>query len=72
MNEPTNPKAELRELFQRASALAGELGLDLDDYMRIAWQSYMDERPGLREQLEDIRLVAEIEALRLAGKVGMA
>jgi len=72
MNEPFNPKAELRELFLRASAQAGELGLDLDDYMRMAWQSYMDERPGLREQLEDMRLVAEIEAMRLAGKVGVA
>jgi hypothetical protein len=56
----------------RASALAGELGLDLDDYMRLAWQSYMDVRPGLREQLEDIRLAAEIEAMRVAGKVGIA
>jgi hypothetical protein len=72
MNEPINPKAELRELFMRASALAGELGLDLDDYMRLAWQSYMDVRPGLREQLEDIRLAAEIEAMRVAGKVGIA
>ena len=72
MNELTTPKAELRDLLLRASALAGELGMDLDDYMRIAWQSYMDERPGLREQLEDMRLVAEIEAMRLAGKVGVA
>jgi hypothetical protein len=72
MDESFNPRADLREAFRRASALAGELGLDLDDYMRMAWQSYMDERPGLREQLEDIRLVAEIEAMRLAGKVGIA
>jgi hypothetical protein len=72
MDETFNPRFELREAFRRVSSLAAELGLDLDDYMRLAWQAYMDERPGLREQLEDIRLVAEIQAMRLAGKVGIA
>ena len=72
MSKPTHPIAELREVLGRAAAQAATEGVELDDFMRFAWQSYMDAKPGLREQLEDLRLSAEIAELREAGKVGRA
>jgi hypothetical protein len=72
MTNPTNPIAELREVLGRAASQAVREGVDLDDFMRFAWQSYMDAKPGLREQLEDLRISAEIAAMRQLGKVGLA
>lgn len=68
----TNPVLELREHLLKAATLAAELNVDLDAFMRSAWQAYMEARPGLREHLEDLELVARIEELRKAGKIGAA
>jgi hypothetical protein len=72
MNQPTHPVAALREILATAATKAAEEGVDLDDFMRVAWQSYMDAKPGLREQLEDLRLTHELAELREQGKVGLA
>jgi hypothetical protein len=69
---PANPLLALREHLQRAAALAAELNIDLDAFMKAAWQAYMEARPGLREHLEDLQLVAQIDALRKAGRLGSA
>ena len=72
MTNPTHPIADLREVLASAASKAAEQGLDLDDFMRAAWQSFMDAKPGLREQLEDLRLTQELAELRELGKVGLA
>ncbi len=72
MEKQANPIAELREVLGAAAAMAAQEGTDLDDFMRLAWQSYIDAQPGLREQLENLRLTQEIAELREAGKVGLA
>ena len=72
MTNPINPVAELREVLASAASKAAEHGLDLDDFMRFAWQSFMDAKPGLQEQLETMRLTKEIAELREMGKVGLA
>lgn len=68
----THPVLELREHLLKAATQAAELNVDLDAFMRGAWQAYMEARPGLREHLEDLELVARIEELRKAGKIGAA
>jgi hypothetical protein len=72
MTNPTDPIAELREVLGRAAAQAATEGVDLDDFMRFAWQSFMDAKPGLQEHLEDIRLTRELAHLRQQGKLGLA
>jgi hypothetical protein len=66
------PAMELRRLLLEAAAQAAELDIDLDTFMKSAWQAYMEARPGLREHLEDLQLVAQIEALRGAGRIAKA
>jgi hypothetical protein len=64
--------AELREHLLRAATGAAAHGVDVDQFMRVAWLAYMEANPGLREQLEDLQLAAQVEALRRNGRVGQA
>ena len=57
-------------LLRRAAKLAGEL--DSDAFMQAAWQAYLDERPGLREALEDKELRVQLKKLRKKGLIGLA
>ena len=40
--------------------------------MSAAWNAYLDARPGLRQQLEDKQLKAQLRKLRKRGLVGQA
>ena len=71
MAEQNKPET-VTQLFQRAAALAVERDLDLDAFMRGAWQAYVDGRPGLREQLEDQALRQQLDELRAAGQIAKA
>jgi len=62
----------IRELLAEAASLAADNGVALDVYMGAAWQSFMDARPGLREQLEEMQLAAELDQLRREGHIGQA
>ncbi len=62
----------LRDLLDHAAALSVVQEVLLDDFMRTAWQAYMDARPGLREQLEDRKMTARLDELRARGQVGRA
>jgi hypothetical protein len=64
--------AHIRELLAEAASLAADSGVALDVYMGAAWQSFMDARPGLREQLEEMQLAAELDRLRRTGHIGQA
>jgi hypothetical protein len=64
--------SEVGELLSRAAAMCAEHGIDLDTFMRIAWNAYVEARPGFREYLEELQLAAQIDQLRRAGKLAEA
>jgi hypothetical protein len=70
MEEPSG--GEVVQLLRRAARLAVERGADTDTFMQAAWTSYLDACPGLREELEDKELLAQLETLRLRGQVADA
>jgi hypothetical protein len=65
---PRDPGA----LLHNAAELAAAMGVDLDTWMKEAWSAYVDARPGLREHIEDMQLIAQIAALRQSGRIGQA
>ncbi len=69
---PAHRLLDLHEHLRAAAAVAAELDVDLDAFMRSAWQAYMDARPGLQQHLEDLQLAARLEEMRQAGRVGEA
>jgi hypothetical protein len=71
-SEVTTPGRELSALLSRAGKLAAAMGVELDAWMRAAWSAYVDARPGLREHLEDMQLIAQLTALRESGRIGQA
>ena len=60
-------KSPFQELLALAASAAGET--DLDSFMRAAWSAFVDARPGLRERLEELRFLAELESLREQGRL---
>jgi hypothetical protein len=59
--------------FQEILAQAADVAdVDLDAFMHAAWAAYVDARPGLRERLEELRLTAQLEALRERGEMPQA
>lgn len=65
-------QAEVGVLLQRAAALCSEHGVDADAFMSGAWSAYIESRPGLRAQLEEAHLTAQLDELRKLGKMGEA
>jgi len=63
---------EASELIARAAELCVEHGVDLDTFMRGAYSSYLEARPGLAEQLADQKLAAQLEVMRSAGRIASA
>jgi hypothetical protein len=69
---PETAIARLRAAMHEAAAAAVELGVELEPWMQAAWAAYVEHRPGLRAQLEDLQLANQIEELRQRGQVGEA
>ncbi len=67
-----SPARELSALLSRAGALAASLGISLDAWMKDAWNSYVDAQPGLREHIEDMQLLAQLNQLRQSGRISQA
>jgi hypothetical protein len=63
---------EAVQLLHRAAQLAAERGADSDLFMQAAWTAYLDARPGLRQELEDKELRAQLKKLRKLGMVAEA
>lgn len=63
---------EIATLLERAAQLAAANGINGDAFKRAAWNAYLDARPGLREELEDRQLRAQLRKLRKRGLVGSA
>ena len=49
---------EMTTLLRTAAALAAANGVSLDLFADVAWQAFLDAKPGLREELET-RALAE-------------
>lgn len=62
----------VEELLIAAAALCAEHDVDPDAFMHAAWTACLDSRPGLREQIADAQLTAQVENLRARGQVGSA
>ena len=63
---------QLAKLLREAAAVAVENGLDVDSFMRGAWTSYVDARPGMKEWLEEMQLRAQLDKMRAVGAVASA
>ncbi len=73
MTDSPKPWAtEVSELLTKAAELCAEHGVDLESWMKGAWATYVDARPGYREFLEEQQLTQNLEELRKAGRIGQA
>ena len=70
--EAAAPKTELSALLEHAGQVAAKMDIELEAWMQAAWSAYVDARPGLREHLEDMQMMAQITAMRQRGRVGQA
>jgi len=71
-NGRSDTAREIFALLGRAADLAASMGIELDVWMKNAWTAYVDARPGFRQQLEDMQLIAQLTALRQRGQIGQA
>jgi hypothetical protein len=65
-------QAEVGKLLTRAAALCAEQGVDIDNFMKAAWSAYLEARPGMREQLEEMQLRDQLDEIRKAGRMAEA
>ncbi|HUQ06916.1 MAG TPA: hypothetical protein VM261_30705 [Kofleriaceae bacterium] len=66
-NDIESRKSPFQELLALAASAAGDA--DLDSFMRAAWSAFVEAHPGLRERLEELRFLAELENLREQGRI---
>ena len=69
---PESAWRDVVHLLRRAAKLAAEHSSETELFMQAAWAACLDARPGLREQLEDKELRAQLKKLRKRGLVGAA
>jgi hypothetical protein len=73
IDAPRTPwQAEVAKLLTQAAALCAEHDVDVDGFVRGAWSAYVEARPGLREELEEIQLRDQLDEIRKAGRMGEA
>lgn len=63
---------EVGHLLIEAATLCIQHGLDVDVYMSSAWAAYVEARPGMRDQIEELELRDHLEELRKLGRIGAA
>ena len=64
--------SDIVELLRQAAELATARGAETERFMQAAWLACLDARPGLREELEDKELRAQLKKLRKRGLVADA
>jgi hypothetical protein len=70
---PRQPwQAEVGKLLAAAAALCVENDVDVDHFMRGAWSSYLEARPGMRDYLEEVQLREQLDEIRKLGRMGEA
>ena len=67
-----NWQQALGDLLAQAVSLCVEHDVDPDAFMKGAWSAYLEQHPGMREQIEQIQLLGQLEAIRKAGRMGQA
>jgi len=65
-------QAEVGTLLTQAASLCVEQGIDVDNFMKAAWTAYVESRPGMREHLEELQLIDQLDEIRKAGRMGEA
>ena len=63
---------ELHDALARAAAVAAASGVDSEQFMQAAWAAFLDARPGLREELAQRQLEAQLAVLRARGQLAKA
>jgi hypothetical protein len=64
--------SDIVDLLRQAAELAAASGAETDRFMQAAWLACLDARPGLREELEDKELRAQLKKLRKRGLIADA
>jgi hypothetical protein len=64
--------AELEDLLARAAQLSVRHGMSSDELMSAAWNACLAANPGLRDELLDKELRAQLKRLRRQGLLGQA
>lgn len=72
MRDPAVLLSQLHAGLRQAADAAGAMGLPLDEFMQLAWTTFVDSRPGLREHLAEAQLVQQLQELRAQGRLGQA
>jgi hypothetical protein len=63
---------EVSQLLSHAAELCVAHGLDVESFMSGAWSAYVESRPGMREQIEELQLREQLDELRKLGRLGAA
>jgi hypothetical protein len=63
---------EMKNLLRKAAALAVARGMSVEAFADAAWQAILEAKPGLREELENRALTAQLGELRERGLVCQA
>ena len=71
-SQPLSWDTEVGDLLQAAAALCVEHGVDVDTFMKGAWNAYVESRPGLRDYLEEMQLRSQLDEIRKLGRMGEA
>ena len=64
--------SELQKLLARAAELSVQQGLATEDFMTAAWNAHLDANPGMRQELIDRELRAQLKRLRKQGLMPQA
>ena len=67
-----NWRINLTKLLAEAAAISVVHDVDGDAFVRGAWSAYLEARPGMREQLEELHLRSRLDKLRKSGLVPTA
>lgn len=65
-------QTEVGRLLTQAAALCVQEGVDVDTFMKGAWSAYVEQRPGMREHLEEMQLRDQLDEIRKLGRMGEA
>ena len=72
IDAPRPWQAEVGRLLSQAAALCVEHDVDVDNFMKGAWSSYVEARPGFRDYLEEMQLRDQLDEIRKAGRMAEA
>lgn len=70
MSRPNRNTVE--DLLARAAKLASTEGTPSEDFMAAAWDAFLTNHPGMREELADKALRSELRKLRKRGLIATA